>query len=225
MKDKDRAEKGNSEVRQRILDAAANLLAENGYDRTSVRDITKLACCNVASVNYYFGGKDNLYLEVCRQRLTLLRQVRIEGINSVMNRSDRKVTIEELIRGFAEAFFKPLTDKNTGKTLMQLMWREMVEPHLPERMFLEEVVNPITRTFTGAMKKVCPKLSDNEILLSIESIIAQLIHVIMLQKFQTAHRPSDMPIPEISSYIDHIVEFSAAGIRNFSEKGAGNVTK
>ena len=225
MKEKDRAEKGNSEVRQRILDAAANLLAENGYDRTSVRDITKLACCNVASVNYYFGGKDNLYLEVYRQRLTLLREVRIEGIDSVMNRSDRKVTVEELIRGFAEAFFKPLTDKTTGKTLMQLMWREMVEPHLPKRMFLEEVVNPVTKALTDAMKKVCPKLGDREILLSIESIVAQLVHVIMLQKFQTAHRPGDVPIPEISDYVDHIVEFSAAGIRNFSEKGAGNVTK
>jgi AcrR family transcriptional regulator len=225
MKDKDRAEKGNSNVRQRILDAAAILLAEKGFDRTSVRDITKQACCNVASINYYFGGKDNLYLEVYRQRLTLLREVRIEGINNVMSQPDRKVTVEELIRGFAEAFFKPLTDKKNGKTLMQLMWREMVEPHLPERMFLEEVVNPVTKTLTDAMKKVCPKLGDREILLSIESIVAQLVHVIMLQKFQTAHRPSDVPIPEISDYIDHIVEFSAAGIRNFSEKGAGNVTK
>jgi AcrR family transcriptional regulator len=225
MNDKDQAEKGNSDVRQRILDAAAILLAENGFDRTSVRDITKQACCNVASINYYFGGKDNLYLEVYRQRLTLLREVRIEGINNVMSKTDGKVTVEELIRGFAEAFFKPLTDKETGKTLMQLMWREMVEPHLPERMFFEEVINPITKKLTNAMKKVCPKLGDNEILLSIESIVAQLVHVIMLQKCRTAHQPGDMPIPEISGYVNHIVEFSAAGIRNFSEKGAGNVTK
>ena len=225
MNSKDQAEKGNSDVRQRILDAATELLAENGYDRTSVRDITKHAGCNVASINYYFGGKDNLYLEVYRQRLTLLRQVRIDGINNAMSKPDGQVTVEELIRGFATAFFKPLIDKQNGKMLMQLMWREMVEPHLPERMFFEEVINPITKTLTEAMKKVCPKLDDNKILLSIESIVAQLVHVIMQQKFQASHRPGNVPIPEISSYVDHIVEFSAAGIRNFSEKGACNVTE
>jgi hypothetical protein len=49
--------------------------------------------------------------------------------------------------------------------------------------------------------------------------------VIMQQKFQASHRPDNVPIPVISDYVDHIVEFSAAGIRNFSEKGAVNVTK
>lgn len=225
MESENLAEKGSSDVRPRILDAAVKLFAENGFDRTSVRDITKQARCNVASVNYYFGGKDNLYLEVYRERLTLLRQVRVDAINNAMSQNDGKVTIEELIRGFADAFFKPLTDKKTGKTLLQLMWREMFEPHLPERMFLEEVAIPVSSTLTDAMKKVCPKLDDKEILLSIESIVAQLVHVIMIQKFHTSHQPEDMPIPEISDCIDHIVDFSAAGIRHFSEKGSNDVTK
>jgi AcrR family transcriptional regulator len=225
MDSKNLAEKSNSDVQPRILDAAAKLFAENGFDRTSVRDITKEAGCNVASVNYYFGGKDNLYLEVYRERLTLLRQVRIEGINNAMSQNDGKVTVEELIRGFAGAFFKPLTDEKTGKTLLQLMWREMFEPHLPERMFLEEVVKPVTKTLTDAMKKVCPKLDDKEILLSIESIVAQLVHVIMMQKYHAGHQPENIPILEMTEYIDHIVEFSAAGIQHLSAKGSNDVTK
>ena len=148
-----------------------------------------------------------------------------EGINNAMRQNDGKVTIEELIRGFADVFFKPLTDKKTGKTLMQLMWREMVEPHLPEGMFLEEVANPIAKTLTDAMKKLCPKLDEKEILLSIESIVAQLVHVIMMQKFRISCRPEDTPFLETSEYIDHIVDFSAAGIRHFSEKGSNDATK
>ena len=225
MEGKNLTEKKNMDVRRRILEAASNLFAETGFDRTSVRDITKQARCNVASVNYYFGGKDNLYLEVYRQRLTILRQVRIDGINDAMKQREHEVSVEELIRGFAGAFLKPLADKKNGKTLMQLMWREMVEPRLPKRMFLEEVITPVTNTLTDAMKKVCPKLDDNEIHLLIDSIVAQLIHVVMMQKFLSGQQPDDVSILEMPEYIDHIVEFSAAGIRHFSEKGLDDVTK
>jgi len=48
------------ETHERILDAAQKLFAEKGLDATSVRDITTAAECNVAAVNYHFGGKENL---------------------------------------------------------------------------------------------------------------------------------------------------------------------
>ena len=49
---------------ERLLSAAEKLFAKNGYDGTSVRDITEAADCNVASVNYYFSGKEKLYQAV-----------------------------------------------------------------------------------------------------------------------------------------------------------------
>jgi len=44
-------------VQDRLLDAAEELFCEHGFDGTSVRDLAAAAGCNVASVNYYFGGK------------------------------------------------------------------------------------------------------------------------------------------------------------------------
>ena len=49
-------------TRDRLLQAAERLFARQGYEATSVRDITAAAECNVASVNYHFGGKNKLYL-------------------------------------------------------------------------------------------------------------------------------------------------------------------
>ena len=46
------------DTRNRILFAAQKLFGEKGFDSTSVRDITTEAGCNVASVNYHFGGLD-----------------------------------------------------------------------------------------------------------------------------------------------------------------------
>ena len=55
-------------TRERILDKAEALFAQKGYQAVGVREITKAACCNLAAVNYHFGNKENLYLEVFRSR-------------------------------------------------------------------------------------------------------------------------------------------------------------
>ena len=47
---------GPEETHERILQAAENLFSTKGFEATSVRDITTEANCNVASVNYHFGG-------------------------------------------------------------------------------------------------------------------------------------------------------------------------
>ena len=90
------------DTKSRILDSAEELFAEGGFDGVSARDITKHARCNVASINYYFGGKDSLYNEICRRRLNALRDIRIDSINEIMSKSD-SVTLEELFRAFSKA--------------------------------------------------------------------------------------------------------------------------
>ena len=48
-------------VRERLLQAAFEVFAEQGFKTTTVRDICCRADVNVASVNYYFGSKQELY--------------------------------------------------------------------------------------------------------------------------------------------------------------------
>src|SRR5207247_5993504 len=70
------------ETRERVLDAAERLFAERGFRATSIRDITAAARCNVAAVNYHFGGKVGLYREMFRRRLAALRERRVAGLRS-----------------------------------------------------------------------------------------------------------------------------------------------
>ena len=57
----------------RLLEVAKQLFAENGYDGTESREITRQAGVNVASVNLYFGGIDGIYREVLREAHEWLR--------------------------------------------------------------------------------------------------------------------------------------------------------
>ena len=75
----------NKQVQDRLLDAAEELFCEQGFEGTSIRELAAAAGCNIASVNYYFGGKDKLYLEVWSRHLLYMRDTRITSIQKVMS--------------------------------------------------------------------------------------------------------------------------------------------
>lgn len=56
--------RGPAGTRRRIMDAAQDLFAENGYDHVSVRAIAERAGVNLALINRYFGSKRELFHEV-----------------------------------------------------------------------------------------------------------------------------------------------------------------
>ncbi len=51
-------------TRERIIAAASKVLAEKGYDATTLREISREAQAGPGLVHYYFGGKDALLVEV-----------------------------------------------------------------------------------------------------------------------------------------------------------------
>jgi AcrR family transcriptional regulator len=57
----------NLTTRERLLQAATRLFADNGYRGASVRDICNLAGANPGAVSYHFGGKRQLYRSVLRR--------------------------------------------------------------------------------------------------------------------------------------------------------------
>jgi len=206
-------------ARKRLIDAAEKLFAENGFERTSIRQIITEAQCNVAAVNYHFGGKYNLYLDVFHRRLLLLRDIRVDSINEFMARGT-DVTLEELLRTFAGAFLDPLVAKSDGRRLTKLLLREMTDPHLPPDMFFEEMVVPVLSTFLKALLDVCPGLNRNQAVHSIRSVIGQLVHIVTFQEILDRAEIAEMPKLEMDEVIEHVVAFSAAGISAYA-KGAG----
>lgn len=203
----------NRSVQNRLLDAAEQLFCERGYRGTSVRNIAAAAGCNIAAVNYYFGGKSNLYNEVWRCHLHEMRESRIESINEVMSQNNGRPELEDLLRAFSNAFVGPLMDEGKAQGLMKLMAREMVDQHLPKKMFIEELVEPTLSALGKSMAALCPGLDRKKIVLSIISLIGQLVHVIRINEMFDMDDLIGMQAPRLPQMIEHIVDFSAAGIR------------
>ena len=67
------------ETRQRLLDAASRLFAERGFKDVTVRDICRAARANVAAVNYHFGDKRGLYVQLLQAATALMREATQEA--------------------------------------------------------------------------------------------------------------------------------------------------
>lgn len=207
-------------IRERILDSAEQVFSSKGFTATTVREITSKAECNLAAVNYHFGSKHNLYLEIFRRNLVLLRDARINSIRKVMSRQKESITLEKLIKAFADSFIEPLVDKSTGQDFMKLMMHEMLDPHLPKKMFAEQVAIPTISEFGKAVKTVCPEIGNKKIIMSVFSIIGQLMHAVHISEMFREEMDIDLQFPDLSELVDHIVAFSAAGIKAVSEKSS-----
>ena len=141
----------NKSVKERLLDSAEELFCEHGYEGASIRDIAASADCNIASVNYYFGGKHQLYEEVWRRHLIPMRDMRITGIERVMNQSENKANLEDIIKSFAEAFVGSMKDAKKTSRLNKLMAREYIDKNLPADMFLQEIMKPTVAIMQKAL--------------------------------------------------------------------------
>lgn len=204
-------------VQDRLLDAAEQLFCEHGFEGTSVRDLAAAARCNIASVNYYFGGKDRLYTEVWRRHLLLMRDTRIASIQKVMSQDDSKPRLEDLLRSFAYAFVEPLVGESRGGRFIKLMSREMTDRHLPRNMFVKEMIVPVMSALQEALMKTCPGLEESKAVLSILSIVGQLIHTVVAETMLEQTDSPELAKFELTEVVDHIVKFSAAGIRAYAE--------
>ena len=205
-------------VQDRLLDAAEELFCEKGFAGTSVRDIAASAGCNVAAVNYYFGGKDKLYEEVWRRHLIPMRDARITGIEDVLSQGEGGYTLEDLLRTFAESFLSPLVEVSRSSRLSILTARECIEQHLPVQMLADEVINPTLTAMRKALIRARPDLSESKIPLITFSLVGQLIHIIhMRAMFMQGGKDLNVPQFDLEQSIDHIVNFSAAGIRAYAE--------
>ena len=204
-------------VQERLIDAAEELFCERGFEGTSIRDIAASAGCNIASINYYFGGKEKLYTEVWRRHLQLMRDTRVASIDKIMSQSQAPPRLENLLTSFANAFIEPLVGKNRGGRFMKLMAREMIDQHLPANMFVEEMIIPVMTALRQALVKICPGLEEPKAQMAILSIVGQLIHTVCAKAmFEWTDNP-DIPKFELPEVINHIVKFSAAGIRAYAE--------
>jgi AcrR family transcriptional regulator len=110
-------------TRQRLLEAAGEVFAEQGFHSATVRQIVERANANVSAVKYHFGDKEALYAEV----LTFAHACAIDKYPPDMG-MPADAPAEERLGAFALSFLLRLLDDGRPAWHAKIMSREMAEP-------------------------------------------------------------------------------------------------
>jgi len=79
-----------------ILEIAEELIAENGFEKTSVRDISNKAKVNVAMISYYFGSKEKMMSSLYEYRVQRSKE-KFSEFTSTITYGNPEMQIKELI--------------------------------------------------------------------------------------------------------------------------------
>lgn len=117
-------------ARQRLLDAALRLFAENGYQKTSTRAIADTAGVNLGAITYYFGDKAKLYQAVfCESFSDAATSPDITTARGCLpDFGAAGLGSEAALAGFFRNFLQPLKLGEQVRLVMRLHFRELVEP-------------------------------------------------------------------------------------------------
>ncbi len=125
--------------RERLLLSAMRLFAEQGFAKTSTREIALAAGTNVASISYYFGDKAGLY----RAAFT---EPGPHGRDEIAAFTDPAASLRDALRAFYSQLLGPLKQGDMARLCMRLWYREMLEP---TGLWRDEINNDIKPAHAG----------------------------------------------------------------------------
>jgi AcrR family transcriptional regulator len=227
------AEQGTSagpedNTRRRILGAAEALFSEKGPTATSVRAITRAAGCNVAAVNYHFGGKDNLYVETMRRLLSDMRDEFVERITTLHERTSVKAGLEDFLERFVTAAVEMFGRTHRGRNMLAYCQRGWHRSQGPPPDYIEVFLLPVMTVSIDQLQRLGLSLDANTARFCLVSLWSQIIVAVNMMGIADRNDPqSDFPV-DLSGLASHIVRFSSAGIsacvNQTSAVGGGVVT-
>ena len=200
-------------TRQRLLEAAGEIFAEQGFRKATVRDICARADANVASVKYHFGDKEKLYSEILR----FAHGCAIEKYPPSLG-LPADAPAEKRLYTFVLSFLQRLLDEGRPAWHAKIMSREMAEPTVAMDMLVEEQVKP----HFGFIRQVIvellgPKAPEETVRLCAQSVVGQcLFYHFGKPVTQRLFPQRTFGIKDAPRIAEHITRLTLAGIRDIA---------
>jgi len=137
-------------TRERILAAAGAVFAERGFRKATVRDICSAAEVNLGAVNYHFGDKQKLYVQV------LLQAHQNVHDQVPLPQWDENTPSEQKLHDFVRTMMHRLLLASRLPWQAQLLMREMVTPSQACRELSEKSIKPVHQLLTGVLSELVP---------------------------------------------------------------------
>jgi TetR/AcrR family transcriptional regulator, regulator of cefoperazone and chloramphenicol sensitivity len=190
--------------RERLLMSAMRLFAEQGFAKTSTREIALAAGTNVASISYYFGDKAGLY------RAAFTEPSPHPPENAAF--ADVSRTLREQLLDFYNHLLGPLKQGDMARLCMRLWYREMLEP---TGIWNEEIDRDIRPAHAGLMMVLGRHLGiaehDDDLSRLAFSIVGLAVHIMVAREVIDKISPQLVETGDaIDAWIVRLADFGEA---------------
>jgi len=198
-----------------ILETAGEIFAEQGFRRTTVREICKRSRVNLAAINYYFGDKEQLYLACLKYYQSIAAQK--VPLNFGINTNDSP---KEKLSTFIHTFIFRLLEEGRQTLFGKLLAREFFEPTGALDVLIEESIKPSFILLSSIVREVLGNnCASPEVELCTMSILGQCLYFRNAQPIIFRMRNKDAYSEEdIKEIAEHIINFSLQALGNYFKK-------
>jgi AcrR family transcriptional regulator len=202
-----------SETASRILEAAGVEFAEHGFRSARVRDIVARAGVNLAAINYYFGGKEGLYLATlrhhARQALTH-HPIDPDALEKLSPEAALHAAIHNLLARFI--------DPHSPTLIGRLIAREMTNPTAVLDQMVEEFSRPQFGFLQQVIGRVIGRRADEELLARCAaSVFGQCVVFLFARPVVERLHPELLKGDRhLERMADHIHRFSLAALQGIA---------
>ena len=162
-------------TRKRILDAAEQVFARNGFDGATLRDIAAEADEAVSLVHHHGGGKETLFRQVIGRRAEELSKARIQALELAQSLSTNPTT-ETIL----SAFITPLLTNAANDIGWQAYTRLIAHVSADERWrdIAAELFDPTALRFVDSVQNATTQSNRTAVATGfVYTISATLAHI------------------------------------------------
>jgi AcrR family transcriptional regulator len=200
----------NFSTKDRILHAAEELFALQGFAATSLRQVTSRADVNIAAVNYHFGNKDNLINEVFRRRMDVMSAQRLDALHRALETAPGQ--LEPILAAFVEPALAMAQDRHGGGAFIRVIARTYAENNENLRRFLSDEYGHVLREFARALADCLPSLGKEELYWRLDFLSGALTYA--MADFGLIKRPPGVPEAiHRQRAAQALIRFAAAGFK------------
>ncbi len=188
-------------TRDRILDIAERLFAEQGFHVATLRQITQEAGANLAAVNYHFGSKQALMRAIFKRRLDALNAARMRQLDQALE------TDPPALEAVLDAFVQPALAFTRGgdaggQRFMQLLLRAFADRDTDLHQAMRQEYAHVMRRFADAIGRALPDADPERLRQQLDFIVGALTLTM-----------AESALKDTRIIAGELVRFAAAGLR------------
>lgn len=129
--------------RTEILRAAEQLFGEFGYEGTSTRQISRESGANMAMINYYFGSKEGVFLEIMESRITGFKTQLDKIVDEKISEQEKLLKVVEVYasRIFSNVCFHKMMHRELLQTQRPELFTNIKEAMAQNLLVIESIIN------------------------------------------------------------------------------------